>query len=175
LGGDVPALTFWNTICAARVGSAVKRSLVGALLLLALGACHRSESTTSGESCSIEADGGVLDVSGRADGVYGVENDQLTAAPLVRFESISKTGQGVDAASGKRWIAMHLGDADARALRGFTAGVTGVPPLKRIAVVAGGELASVHKVRTAITSPDLQLSCCNPNACDRWLAILARD
>ena len=146
-------------------------------IALALGACRRSGEATpsSGESCTIETgDGGVLDVTGRADGVYGIEDDHLGATPLVRFENISKTGEGVDAKSGRRWLAMHLADADARTLRDFTAGVTGAPPLKRIAVVAGGELASVHKVRTTITSSDLQLSCCNPKACDRWNAILSR-
>lgn len=101
--------------------------------------------------------------------MYGVTNGQIEPTPFATVEVITKTGEGVDPASGKRWIGLRLEGEQARALRDYTSFPTG----KRIAVVAHGEVASLHKVREPIMSTDFQISCCNPKACDRWLELLA--
>ena len=133
------------------------------LAMLALGACKKIES--SGTMCGFAEDGGAIDAKGRPDGVYGVRDDQLGAAPLVTFDTMKKTGEGLDPSSGKRWIGVHLGDAEARAVRDFTSDPNGK---KQMAIVSGGEIASIHKVKQAVTGTDVQVSCCNPIACDRW-------
>lgn len=147
------------------------RILTAALALaLALGvtlaACGSKEEPAA---CTID-DGPPLDASGRADGIYGVLDGKLAPAPIAPFEAMSLTGTGADAESGKRWVGVHLRDAEAKALRDFMSG----PKPRGIAVVVAGKVASAHKVREALTGSDAQVSCCDPKACDRWLEILGR-
>jgi preprotein translocase subunit SecD len=118
-------------------------------------------------SCPVP-DARVPDVAGRSDGLYGVVDDRAGERPLARFDRMTRLSEGVDAESGKRWIRVHLADDEAHALEEFTA----APQGKSIAVVAGGEVACLHKIRTSLTSGDLQVSCCNPRACDRWVQLL---
>jgi hypothetical protein len=154
------------------------RSIVACLALVAVGtSCHAastgaavassSASTTTSSSCALP-DGRTLDVAGRADGIYGVVGDQVGAAPLAHIERAQRTSEGVDATSGKRWIGVRLADDDARAVRDFTA----TPEGRGIAVVVGGEVACRHKIREPILSRDIQVSCCDARACDRWVALL---
>ena len=143
----------------------------GFLVVAALGAtasCTKIEST--GAVCGYAEDGGAIDARGRPDGVYSVRDDHLDAAPIVTFDRMKRTGEGLDPANGKRWIGVHLDDSDARAVSAFTA-ETGK---KQIAVVAGGEIASIHTVKQVVTGTDIQVRCCNAIACERWNATLAR-
>src|SRR5262245_31692391 len=146
------------------------RLVMLALIVAFAGGCRPRDTASAPAACGLTEDGGALDAAGRRDGVYGVRLGRVEDAPLARPERIMRLSEGVDAASGKRWIRMRLPEEDARALSDFTAD----PADKKIAVVAGGEIASVHKVREPITSADVQVSCCNPAACDRWRALLAR-
>ncbi len=148
----------------------MKRLLRAIALLLALvvslGGCSHS---TAREGCALD-DGTTLDVSGRPNGLFGIEGDRVGDAPLAHFERMEKTATGVDASSGKRWIQIHLAPDEGRALASFTR----APGTRGIAVVVDGQLACRHKIRTALESNDLQLSCCDPSACARWDALLAR-
>jgi hypothetical protein len=141
-----------------------------ALLFAALAAgCSRPSSMPAAPSevswCAFEGEA-PLDVAGRADGVYAIEDGHL-AARLARFEGMIWEKSGVDAPSGKRWVLLRLG-ADAENVERYTAG----PALRKIAVVVGGRVAAQHKVRTAITSAEMQVSCCDSRACDAWEARL---
>ena len=145
------------------------KRLVLALALMVAG-CKQETPPAPGESCSLNDDGRVVDVAGRPDGIYGLTSDVVPNAPLASVASVKKTGEGVEPSSHKRWIGLHLSDEGARAIKDFTKDPAG----KRMAVIAGGKLASVHKVREPIVSADMQVSCCDPTACDRWSALLAK-
>jgi hypothetical protein len=125
------------------------------------------EAAEAAPSCALP-DGRVLDVSGRADGVYAVRGERVDREPLVSFSSMTLSETGVDAESGKRWLQVHIADAEGEALQRFTSETDDIA----IAVVIDGGLASTHKIRAALTSNDVQMSCCNPAACERWLAML---
>ena len=146
-----------------------RRILGLAALLLVLLGCHRAEPSAS--TCALTADGGMLDVSGRADGLYGIVDDAVAATPIAHFERMVRTGAGVDPQCGKRWVGVRLAEEEARALKDFTA----TPEGRGMAVVVSGQVASRHKIRQSIESAELQVSCCDPKACDRWEALLASD
>lgn len=144
-------------------------SRVALLLLTSLLGCKKLES--SGAACGFAEDGGVLDVSQRADGLYALRDDRVDPTPLVTFDRMTRTGEGLEPYSGKRWIGIRLGDPDAQRVRDFT---SEKEPKKKMAVVAGGTVASIHKVKEPVTSPAMKISCCEPRACERWSAILDR-
>lgn len=136
------------------------------IALLLLGCHHQSEASSS--TCGLNDDGGVLNVSNRVDGLYGVVNDRVGATPMARFEHMARTGSGVGP-DGKKWVGLHLEGDEARAVREFTASPQG----RGLVGVVGGALVVRHKIRVPITSADAQVSCCNPVYCDRWMALLA--
>ncbi|MEO7112067.1 MAG: hypothetical protein ABI183_16610 [Polyangiaceae bacterium] len=110
----------------------------------------------------------MLDAAGRTDGFYGVHGEQVDQQPLAHFEQMKLVSEGVDQESGKRWLQIRMTDAEASNVEKFTA----TPADRSLAVIVGGEVACRHKIRQAVTSSELQLSCCNPKACDRWRALL---
>jgi hypothetical protein len=140
-----------------------------ALLLPLLAACASSPkapppAAPETTSCALDANGPALDVAGHADGIYGVIDNKLEPTPLARFETMRLEESGAEPDSGKRWLHIQVGDADAPGLRSFTAGA----PPRDIAVIVDGHLAARHRVKTALTSAQLQVSCCDPRACDAW-------
>jgi hypothetical protein len=131
-------------------------------LILLLG-CRSAPSPTTtnasiGDSCAVDADP-PLDATGRRDGLYGVRNHQLDKNPLASLAGLRLEAEGSDAA-GKRWLRLQLNEDEARRLREFTAVVDG----RSIAVVASGQIASHHKVRTQVGGGRHQVSCCDPHA-----------
>ena len=135
--------------------------------LVLLGGCGASRPAATGAAFCTADGAPTPDVAGRADGVYGVVDGRAGPQPLARFDRIVRTGEGVDPQSGKPWLRFRLGEDEARAIEEFTR----VPAGRAIAVVVGGQVASLHKVKVPIRTRDLQLSCCNPRACDRWKAL----
>ena len=111
-----------------------------------------------------------LDVRGRADGVYGVVGEEIAAAPLVHFDRLRITEEGIDSSSGKRWLRLHVDEPDATKLEEFSSPSDD----HSIAVVIASDVAAHHKLRTRIESGAIQLSCCNPLACDAWRAAIPR-
>jgi preprotein translocase subunit SecD len=108
-------------------------------------------------------------VYGRPNGLYGVVDASVGTSPLARFDRMQLRGEGVDRESGKRWLRVHFADEEAGNVRSFTA----TPHGRSLAVVVDGEVACHHKIRESVTGSDLQISCCNPHACDRWEVLLA--
>jgi hypothetical protein len=141
------------------------RFVLAALLAMMLGCQPARVAQPQGSSCSI--DGVSLDVSGREDGLYGVRDGQLEGAPIARLATMQLAGTGVNAEDGKRWLGLQLSEDDARRIEDFTR----FPERLGIAVVAGGKLVSHHKVRQALTSPRVQVSCCDARACERVVGL----
>ena len=136
-----------------------------AAIALSVAGCRSNQGASA--SCVLP-DGRALDVTGRGDGVYGVVDERVGDEPLAHFEHTVRSSEGVDPDSGKRWVRIRLADDEARALSEFTA----TPSRRSIAVVVAGEVASQHKIRQPVTSPELQVSCYNPHACERWRALV---
>ena len=120
------------------------------------------------DPCARTEDGHVLDVRGRVDGLYGIQDDVVAAKPLATLSDIARTGAGID--DGKRWIGMKLSDPKTADFLTFTSAPAG----RSVALVVDGHVASQHKVRVPITSGYLHVSCCNPSACDTWEGELAK-
>lgn len=140
-------------------------------VLLACAACKKVES--SGAVCGYAEDGTAIDVHGRPDGLYTVSDDRVALAPLVTFDRMKKTGEGLEAGSGKRWVGIHFEEGESKALRDFGAETSERRSArKQLAIVAGGEIASITKLKGPIAGSDVRVSCCNPQACDRWNASL---
>jgi hypothetical protein len=136
------------------------RSLV-AIAFILLG-CHPSADSPA--TCGLNDDGGALDVSGRVDGLYGIVDGRVDRAPLAHFDRMARTGSGVGLKDGKKWVGLHMEGDEARAFQEFTAS----PPGRGVVGVVGGAVVFRHKIRVALTSGDVQVSCCNPQYCDRW-------
>jgi preprotein translocase subunit SecD len=137
--------------------------------LIALAGCTKAESTSS-VSCGLTEDGGALDISNRVDGLYGVVDDRVGATPMARFEHMARTGSGVGP-DGKTWVGVRFEGDEARTVQEFTAS----PPGRAVVGVLGGAVVFRHKIRVPIRSADTQVSCCNPQYCDRWEALLKSD
>jgi hypothetical protein len=135
--------------------------LCATLALAALAGCHRPAPSST---CSVPS-AVSLAIENRADGVFGVDGERVGGAPLVKFDAMVRTSEGIDAESGKQWLRFHLRDGAARALHDFTASPEG----RSIVVVVGGQAAAHHKIRQPVEGPDFQVSCCNQAACDRWM------
>ena len=136
-----------------------------AIAFILLG-CHQSDASPA--TCGLNDDGGALDVSGRVDGLYGIVDGRVGQAPLAHFDRMARTDSGVGLKDGKKWIGLHMEGDEARAFQQFTAS----PPGRGIVGVVGGTVVFRHRIRVPITSAEAQVSCCNPQYCDRWEALV---
>ena len=140
------------------------------LLGLLMSACHSTPPpgpAPSAAACSLDAEIR-LNVSGLANGIYGVVGDEVQREPLARFDQMKRVKEGQEA-SGKPWMYVRLEAEAASRLLAFTQ----APENKSIAVVSDGRLSSHHKIRAPLTSNEFQLSCCDASACDRWRVLVA--
>ncbi len=119
--------------------------------------------------CTLD-NGEVLDATGRADGVYGVEAAKLATEPLVPLAQLQLDESGVDQASGKRWLGFTLGAESAKRVEAFTAEPAG----RSVAIVSGGVVASHHKVREPIKGEKVKVSCCDARACEQLVKVMAQ-
>ncbi|HUT79217.1 MAG TPA: hypothetical protein VM285_16075, partial [Polyangia bacterium] len=66
---------------------------------------------------------------------------------------------------GRQVVLLHFTDGSAREIEQLTEKYKDSD--RRIAVVIGGEVISRHKFRSTISDGRIQISCCNPSACER--------
>jgi len=104
------------------------------------------------DSCGLTDDGVPFDVSGRKDGIYAVRDDRVAAEPMATLDHAVRTGG--------RSLGVRLDERDG--------------DVTKIALVVGGELASIHKLHPTIDSAEIQVTCCNPHACDRLTSVASR-
>jgi hypothetical protein len=136
------------------------------ILAIARGSGTRSEPAPS--SCELPSRMHFV-VGDRADGIYGVIGDAVGDAPLLRFTDMIRTEHGVDAESKKPWFQFRLSGDAPRALREFSA----TPSGRSILVIVGGRVAARHKIRQPLDGDGIQVSCCDPRACERWTGNVA--
>jgi hypothetical protein len=139
--------------------------LVALSLSIAAVACggSRADAGATTSSCALPSRMHFV-VGDRADGIYGVIGDKVGDAPLVRFADMTRTAKGVDEESGKPWFQFHLSGDAPRALHEFSA----APEGRSILVVVAGRVAAMHKIRVPLEGDGIQVSCCDPRACERW-------
>ncbi len=138
-----------------------RAALAAATALLLVACAPRARPAASCDIPSSESP----DVTGRANGLYGMKNGVLLDAPIFRYDALTRTEAGVDEASGKRWLRFEMRDDAARALQAFTADMEG----KSVVAVVDGAVAAQHKVKAKIEGTTFQVSCCDPAVCERWL------
>jgi preprotein translocase subunit SecD len=120
-----------------------------------------------GSSTEIE-DAQAPSAQGLADGLYGVVGSALLREPLATIGQLALVATGKDEASNKPWIQVSLQSAEK--LQSFTL----APEGQSVAIVLGERVASMHKVRTPLSGGTFQISCCDPEACERWKQVLGK-
>jgi preprotein translocase subunit SecD len=86
---------------------------------------------------------------------------------LIPWAGLHLDQSGVDAASGKKWLELTVSDEGAKKLEAFTS----APEGRSVAMVSGGQVASHHKIREALKTSKVKISCCDARACERLLKL----
>lgn len=84
----------------------------------------------------------------------------LQTAPFIPF-SLAKTPTKDKDAQGKPKLLLQLSEEQAKPLEEFTRQYTG----QKVAIVVGGEIVTIHKVREPITGGRIQITRCTDNGC----------
>jgi len=93
----------------------------------------------------------------------------LQTEPFIPFMLAESPTKDKDSA-GKPKLYLQLDEAQIKPLEGFTRQNTG----QKVAIVIGGEIVTVHKVREAITGGKIQITRCTDNGCQAIYTEIAK-
>ena len=95
----------------------------------------------------------------------------LASKPFVPFELAAGPTEGKEDGTGKPRLQLQLAESQKSALADFTRANLG----HSVAIVIGGEIVTIHKVKSVITEGKLQIVRCTKNGCETLFTRLLKE